>query len=498
MTQRRKENHIIRMTAIDTLRKHLEKYGQEHLIKFWDEIDDEQRHQLKQEIDKLNFSELQTFFESVTKSEGENAAKLDDKLRPIEEAHQLSIRRTPAAQIEQYQTEGFKQIAAGHVGVLLMAGGQGTRLGFSHPKGMYDVGLPSKKTLFQIQAERILTLQRLAFLQTGLSGRIPWYIMTSEHTMEPTKAFFEQHNYFGLNADDVIMFEQGSLPCFGFDGKILLDEKFAVAKAPDGNGGIYRALKSEGILDDMLGRGVLYLHAHSVDNILIKVADPVFVGYCVQQNADCAAKVVEKSRPNEAVGVICIVDGKYQVVEYSEISTKTSELRNLDGRLTFNAGNICNHFFSTNFLQKIGEQFESKLRLHVAKKKIPFIDNAGKRCVPEKPNGIKIEKFVFDVFEFAEKFVVMAVEREDEFSPLKNADSVGKECATTARNDIYHCHKKWIEAAGGYIDGDVCEISPLLSYDGEGLREIVNGQTYIAPVHLESNEELHATNGRGH
>lgn len=486
------------MIAIETLRKHLEKYGQEHLIKFWDEIDDDQRQQLKQEIDELNFSELQSFFERVKESESENAEKLDDKLRPIEESLFLSIARTTPDLIKQYETEGLKQIAESHVGVLLMAGGQGTRLGFSHPKGMFDVGLPSKKSLFQIQAERIRTLQRLAYQQTGKHGRITYYIMTSEHTMEPTRAFFEKHNYFGLNADDVIMFEQGSLPCFGFDGKILLDQQYVVSKAPDGNGGIYRALKSQGILDDMERRGVLYLHAHSVDNILIKVADPVFIGYCVQQKADCAAKVVEKSQPNEAVGVICVVDGKYQVVEYSEISTKTSELRNIDGRLTFNAGNICNHFFTTAFLNKIGNKFESSLKLHVAKKKIPFIDNAGKRCKPEKPNGIKIEKFVFDVFEFAEKFVVLAVDRADEFSPLKNADSAGKECATTARNDIYRYHKKLIEQAGGRVVGEVCEISPLLSYGGEGLKGIVEGKTFNAPTYLKNDDERPNGTTNGH
>lgn len=487
------------MTAIDTLRKHLEKYGQEHLIKFWDELDDDQRQQLKHEIDELNFSELQSFFERVSANESANTEKLDDKLQPIEESQFLSIRRTSSELIKQYETEGLKQIGEGHVGVLLMAGGQGTRLGFPHPKGMYDVGLPSHKTLFQIQAERIRTLQRLAFQQFGKSNTITWYIMTSEHTMEPTEAFFKQHNYFGLNADDVVMFEQGSLPCFGFDGKILLDQKHILSKAPDGNGGIYRALKSQGIIDDMERRGVLYLHAHSVDNILIKVADPVFIGYCVQQNADCAAKVVEKSHPNEAVGVICNVDGKYQVVEYSELSAKTSELRNADGRLTFNAGSICNHFFTTEFLNRICNKFEKNLKLHVAKKKIPFVDNAGKRCTPDKPNGIKIEKFVFDVFEFAEKFVVLAVERDEEFSPLKNADSVGKECATTARNDIFKYHARLIEAAGGYVNGDICEISPLLSYDGEGLKEMVCGVTFTSPILLKSDDEqIIPTNGHSH
>lgn len=235
-------------------------------------------------------------------------------------------------------------------------------------------------------------------------------------------------------------------------------------------------------------RGVLYLHAHSVDNILIKVADPIFIGYCAKQNADCAAKVVEKSHPNEAVGVVCMVDGKYQVVEYSEITQKTAEMRNSDGRLTFNAGNICNHFFHAEFLNKIGSTYEKELKLHVAKKKIPFVDNSGKRIEPEKPNGIKIEKFVFDVFEFAENFATVEVPRDVEFSALKNADSAGKDCATTARNDIYNLHKKYIENAGGIIRESVkeIEISPLVSYAGENLEQIVQGKVYEAPtVHLE-------------
>lgn len=485
------------MTAFEQIREHLEKYGQQHLLKYWDEINEEQRRHLKADIEELNFDEVTEFFERSTASLDEGTEKLDDRLQPIPESQVLTITRTPKDVLKMYDVEGLKQIAQGHVGVLLMAGGQGTRLGFSHPKGMYDVGLPSRKSLFRIQAERIVTLQRLAYESAGQRGKITWYIMTSEHTMEPTRAYFEKNNYFGLDESDVFMFEQGSLPCYSLDGKILLDQKYAVAKAPDGNGGIYRALRDQGVIDDMERRGVRYLHAHSVDNILIKVADPVFVGYCVEQNADCAAKVVEKSRPDEAVGVICIVDGKYQVVEYSEISAKTAELRRSDGRLTFNAGNICNHFFTTAFLRKIGTQFERQLKLHVAKKKIPFVDNAGKRCTPDKPNGIKIEKFVFDVFEFAEKFVAVAVAREDEFSPLKNADSAGRECASSARQDIYRCHKKYIEQAGGIVHGDVCEISPLVTYAGEGLKSIVQDKSFTSPVYLTSVYD-HTTNGNGH
>lgn len=483
------------MTNFESLKETLARYGQEHLLRFWEDLNENQRKQLISDIQELNLEEIQAFFKRATASLEESSEKLDDRLQPVPESTFLSISRTSQEQLKIYENEGLSQIAESHVGVLLMAGGQGTRLGFAHPKGMYDIGLPSHKTLFRVQGERIRKLQDLAKDLTGKEGHITWFIMTSEHTMQPTRAYFEENDFFGLRDENIVMFEQGSLPCFDFDGNILLDEKHRVSKAPDGNGGLYRALRDSGILADMTKRDILYLHTHSVDNILIKVADPIFVGYCAKQNADCAAKVVEKSHPNEAVGVVCVVDGKYQVVEYSEISQKTAEMRNNDGRLTFSAGNICNHLFSAAFLNKIGTTFEKQLKLHVAKKKIPFIDNSGKRIQPEKPNGIKIEKFVFDVFEFAENFVTFEVPRDEEFSALKNADSAGKDCASTSRNDIYNLHRKYIEKAGGTVEGVEVEISPLLSYAGEGLETIVKGQHFKAPVHLTAPQETLKKNG---
>ncbi|KAM7354221.1 UDP-N-acetylglucosamine pyrophosphorylase mmy isoform 1-T3 [Cochliomyia hominivorax] len=482
------------MTDYVELHKRLTQVGQEHLLKFWDELNETERAQLQRDINELNLNELKLYFDRATTSLTQNGLKLDDRLQPIPESKVISIARSSEEILNGYRDEGLKQISLGHVAVLLMAGGQGTRLGFAHPKGMYDVGLQSHKTLFRLQAERILKLEELAFEATGKKGIITWYIMTSEHTIQPTYDYFVANNYFGLNKDNVILFEQGSLPCFEYDGKIILDQKHRVARAPDGNGGIYRAMKQQGILDDMQKRGVLYVHAHSVDNILIKVADPIFIGYCVKENADCAAKVVEKSSPTEAVGVVAIVDGKYQVVEYSEISAKTAEMRNSDGRLTFNAGNICNHFFSTDFLQRIASTYEQELKLHVAKKKIPFVDNSGKRITPDKPNGIKIEKFVFDVFEFTQKFVAMEVPRDEEFSALKNADSAGKDCPSTAKADLYRLHKKFIEAAGGIVHGEECEISPFVSYAGENLTALVQGKSFTTPLYLRSNRD----NENGH
>lgn len=481
--------------SYEKLFERLAAHGQEHLIKYWPELSGTEREQLAGELWNLDLAEVNEIFRRANETCNVILEKSDDALRPIPDSHYEAVPGLSAQKIEEYESIGFKEIAEGKVGVLLLAGGQATRLGFGHPKGMYDVGLPSHKTLFQIQAERILRLQQMAAEKYGKEGTITWYIMTSEHTMGQTVDFFKSHSCFGLNEEDIVYFNQGKLPCFDFEGKIFLDEKHHLSTSPDGNGGLYRALKTQGILKDIAQRGVEHLHAHSIDNILIKVADPVFIGYCKSKNADCAAKVVQKSAPSEAVGVVCRVNGHYKVVEYSELTDEAAERRNPDGRLTFSAGNICNHYFSAEFLNKICN-FETKLKLHVAKKKIPYVDSNGIRQKPTQPNGIKMEKFIFDVFEFAENFICLEVARDVEFSALKNADAAKLDCPSTAREDLLRLHRKYIRAAGGRIADDVdVEISPLLSYGGEDLADLVRGEDFtISPFHLRSMQES-ATNG---
>jgi UDP-N-acetylglucosamine/UDP-N-acetylgalactosamine diphosphorylase len=488
------------MTDVEKCRELLLQYGQEHILQFWEKLSEDDRDELIQDIKEINIPEVTNYFQRATENLFADQEKLDDRLKPIPSSLYGAVSRTSAELLSAYEEEGLKEISESRVGILLMAGGQGTRLGSSDPKGMYDVGLPSHKSLYQIQAERIKKLTELAQERMGKRCVITWFIMTSEHTMGPTMDFFENHQYFGLDKNNVIMFEQGLLPCFSFDGKIILEKPHKIAQAPDGNGGLYRALRDKKILDVIEDRGIKYLHAHSVDNILVKVADPVFIGYCIRKGAECGAKVVEKAFPTEPLGVVCNVDGKYQVVEYSEITLKTAEMRNNDGRLTFSAGNICNHFFTTEFLRSIADRHERNLKLHVAKKKIPYVDSEGKRSSPEKPNGIKIEKFVFDVFQFCNNLVVWEVIREDEFSALKNADNTDKDNPTTARKDIYCLHKRFIQNAGGLLEEGsvVCEISPLLSYAGEGLESIVKGKLLKSPIYLCGPSEAAVVNGNSH
>lgn len=470
----------------------LKQYGQEHVVKFWEKLNEEEKTVLLQEINEVNIPEVIEMFNKTMENTSSERQKLDDRMNPIPAELYGAVGRSPKDLLMKYEHIGLEQISQGKVGVLLMAGGQGTRLGVNYPKGMYDISLPSHKSLYRIQGERILRLIGLSSKKFGNCKGLPWFIMTSEHTMEPTRKYFKENGYFGLDENQIIFFEQFMLPAFTFDGKIIMECMNKISKSPDGNGGIYKALRDRKVLDKIKQLGVQYLHAHSVDNILVKVADPIFIGYCITKNAECGAKVVEKAYPSEPLGVVCEVDGKFQVVEYSEITEKTAEKQNSDGRLTFSAGNICNHFFTTDFLNDVAHQYLDKLKLHVAKKKISYVNDDGNECKPEKPNGIKMEKFIFDVFEFCNRLAVWEVDRDEEFSALKNADTPGgKDNPRTARLDVFSLHRKFVENAGGkFANNNIeCEISPLLSYAGEDLEELVSGKVFDSILELKSDKE---------
>ncbi|KAI9273588.1 nucleotide-diphospho-sugar transferase [Sporodiniella umbellata] len=483
-------------TELQSLKERYEASGQGHVFRFYESLGPEEQARLVQQLVELDVERLNAIYRKAI--EGAESALLhrDAQLEPLSDAVFDSIFKASPEQLREWETVGLTNIAQGKVAVILMAGGQGTRLGSSDPKGCYNINLPSQKSLFQLQAERILRVQDMArqYKKAGDDCIVPWYIMTSGPTHRPTFEFFEKNNYFGLKKENVIFFEQGTLPCLTMDGKIILESKEKVAMAPDGNGGIYAAVVNKGVIQSLKERGILYTHCYCVDNCLARVADPVFIGHSVSKGTDCGVKVVSKASPEEPVGVVCVRDGKYGVVEYSEISQEVSERRQEDGSLQFGAANIANHFFSTAFLERV-PQFADQLEYHIAKKKIKYVDEHGQTITPKSNSGMKLECFVFDVFSFAENFSVLEVDRKEEFSPLKNAPGSGADCPETSRRDIVAQHVRFIEAAGGKVAGDNdyehlgFELSPWVSYSGEGLMEYVSGKT-LQPTIIETKQDL--------
>ncbi|KAI1925694.1 UDP-N-acetylglucosamine pyrophosphorylase [Ophidiomyces ophidiicola] len=470
---------------------------QGQVFTFFNELNSSEKAQLFNQLSTFDPERINVLATRATQSQTANTESASGKLEPLPENATASILDSDPADISRWYEEGMKLIAENKVAVVLMAGGQGTRLGSSAPKGCYDIGLPSGKSLFQIQAERIAKLQSLAESSSKTQGvTIPWYVMTSGPTRSPTQEFFQKHDYFGLKKENVVIFEQGVLPCISNDGKILMESKSKVAVAPDGNGGIYQALLTAGVRDDMKKRGIQHIHAYCVDNCLVRVADPVFIGFSASKKVDIATKVVRKRNATESVGLILLKNGKPDVVEYSEIDKETSEAKDSKNPaiLKFRAANIVNHYYSFAFFEAI-ESWVSDLPHHVACKKIPCVDiETGASIKPQSPNGIKLEQFVFDVFPMTplQKFAAIEVRREDEFSPLKNARGTGEDDPDTSKKDIMSQGQRWVEAAGGVVTPESAnssgvEVSPSVSYGGEGL-EFLKGKTIKSPAVFEKED----------
>lgn len=298
--------------------------------------------------------------------------------------------------------------------------------------------------------------------------------MTSPMTDKETREYFEEKNYFGVDKKNVKFFTQGTLPCLTPEGKIIMQDKCHVSCGPDGNGGIYMAMHKEGVIDDMIKRNIKYVHTFGVDNAVVKVADPIFVGYMIEQKAEVGCKSCPKACPEEAVGVLCKKDGCYTIVEYSELDSEIAKRTNPDGSLYLNNGFICNLGYSINFLNTVCHPDNLPRVYHLANKKIPCADpKTGETIKPEKPNGIKLESFIFDVFPAIKNLAVYQVNRAEEFSPVKNAPGNPIDSPDSARLIFSNNHKKWLINHGAKVEGDnLCEVSPLLSYCGEGLEKL--------------------------
>jgi UDP-N-acetylglucosamine/UDP-N-acetylgalactosamine diphosphorylase len=464
------------------IRERYEKVGQGHVLKYLSEVSDDEKAALLSQLRVIPVEKLEGFLKAAL--DDQNNISSSNDVTPF--SKQVG-RTTDKEASESAYNIGIEAIRCGEVAALVLAGGQGTRLGFSGPKGMYNIGLPSGRSLFQLLSERILKLRKLASNDSDKLAELPFFIMTSPINHEETVDFFEKNDFFGLPKDDVRFFEQGMLPCLTEDGKIIMETSSKVAMAPDGNGGIYPSLHNSGMLGDMDQRGIKHLHIFSIDNALTKPADPVFIGHCISQRADCGNKVVWKAGAHEKVGVIAEKHGKSCVVEYSDITEEMAERIDSNGRLVFGAGNICNHYYTLDFLKdvvlpKLGNMY------HIARKKIPYYDEGNRSTVtPTTDNGIKLESFIFDVFPFAAQMAVLDVLREDEFAPVKNAPGSSSDSPETAREYISKLAKKWVVDAGGILKGgsdeSISEVAPLTSYGGEGLED-VKGKEIVCPFSL--------------
>ena len=463
--------HNLSAEIVATMRRRYEDAGQQHVFAHVDELNKEERDQLHLQARSIDVEHVNEIFnKAIQRMEPDTRPHIE----PLPEGREFSIENIEDSEFAQWNGLGRQLISEGKVAVVLMAGGQGTRLGSSDPKGCYDVGLPSKKCLFELQADQIRSL-----------GRVPWYIMTSAATYESTRQFFRRCDYFGLDPKDVIMFPQGNLPCFETNGKIIMETASKIALSPDGNGGIYRALVKHGVLADMKARGIEHVHMYSVDNVLAHVADPIFIGCGAARNLSICTKSVRKEKAGEAVGLIVASDGRPAVIEYSEISTDDAQakvkLSNGKEVLKFRCANIVNHYFSIEALAQSGS-WADILPHHIATKKIPQWDAANKEIIkPSKPNGIKLEQFVFDVFPLVEmrNFGCLEVSRPEEFAVLKNARGTGSDDPDTCKTAFLSRGKRWVEAFGGKVEDEQgIEVSGFRFYKGQGLENMVKGQVY--------------------
>ncbi|XP_062160741.1 UDP-N-acetylglucosamine diphosphorylase 2-like isoform X2 [Alnus glutinosa] len=462
------------------LLERLKDYGQEDAFALWDELSPEERDLLVKDMENLDLPRIDRIIRCSLRSQGLPAAAIE----PVPESSVSTVEERSLEQRERWWKMGLKAISEGKLAVLLLSGGQGTRLGSSDPKGCFNIGLPSGKSLFQLQAERILCVQRLAAQATN-EVQIHWYIMTSPFTDDATRKFFESHKFFGLEADQVTFFQQGTIPCVSKDGRFIMETPYRVSKAPDGNGGVYSALKSSRLLEDMATRGIKYVDCYGVDNALVRVADPTFLGYFIDKGVAAAAKVVRKAYPQEKVGVFVRrgKGGPLTVVEYSELDQSlASAINQQTGRLRFCWSNVCLHMFSLDFLNQVASGLEKDSIYHLAEKKIPSIHG--------QTVGLKLEQFIFDAFPYAPSTALFEVLREEEFAPVKNANGSNFDTPDSARLLVLRLHSRWVVAAGGFLTHSVplyltgVEVSPLCSYAGENLDAICRGRTFHAPCEI--------------
>jgi UDP-N-acetylglucosamine/UDP-N-acetylgalactosamine diphosphorylase len=453
---------------LKSVQSRIRAHGQAHLLTFFDDLTSLQQQALLDQLESIDFAALDRLIEEYVRHKPKIQLPANVEPAPYYPFDpKNAVRAYDAA---RFRKAGEEIIREGQVAAFTVAGGQGTRLGWNGPKGTYPATVVTGKPLFRVFAEQLLATNR------KYAVTVPWYIMTSPANDSETRAFFQDNNYFGLKRRDVFMFPQGMLPSIdAASGKLLLSEKWEVAMNPDGHGGSIKALRDSGALGDMRDRGILHISYSQVDNPLVKMIDPLFIGLhatAPDSSAEMSSKMVAKMDPDEKVGVFCRADRKTLVIEYSDLPQALARQKNPDGSLRFNAGSIAVHMIAVEFVQRLtSDAARFGLPYHRADKKVPFIEaTSGRRVEPQQPNAVKLETFVFDAIPLAESSIVYETSRLEEFAPIKNA--TGADSPATSHQIQSDRNARWLESCGvkvprggdGHVNAKI-EISPLTALE---------------------------------
>ena len=403
----------------------LKKHNQEHILNHYDTLDDNKKKELLDQIFKIDFDLIDSLYKN-TKNQFETP---DDVIEPMEYYDKYKLND----KYKYYENIGKHAIKEGKLAAVTMAGGQGTRLGHNGPKGTYDIGLDSHKSLFELLSDS------LKEEESKYDVVIPWFIMTSRENNKDTIDFFEKNKYFGRKKDkDIFFFIQGELPMVDTEGKILIGEDGLIKEAADGHGGIYESLVKSGMTEIMKHLGIEWVFIGGVDNCLVKMVDPVLMGLAIDKGVTVACKSIVKANPHEKVGVFCKRNGKPGVIEYFEITDEMAEATDENGGLLYGESHILCNLFNIKAIERMGQ---TPLPYHSAYKKAKYIDSEGNLVVPDSPNAYKFEAFLFDAFGEVDDMAILRVKREEEFAPVKNSDDAGVDCPRTARKlyeNFYH------------------------------------------------------------
>lgn len=449
----------------------LKKINQHHVLHGWNDLSETQQKALLKQIDDLDLDEVHRLY---ALRDQKFSLPARDRVRPID-----WIDAKPAA--NEQRRLGEQAYRDGRIAILIVAGGQGTRLNFDKPKGMFPIGPVTGNTLFQIHTEKVLALRR------RYGTAVPLLMMTSPATHADTVAYFEEQKFFGFPKEDVFFFCQDTMPALDLaTGKVLLEERGRLLASPNGHGGVLTALHKTGLLRELGRRGVEHIYYFQVDNPMIDVVDFDFIGGHLAARAEVSAKVVPKEKPGDKLGVFAEVDGRLTIIEYSDLPDDWSRETDASGRLRFWAGSPAIHLFEVPFLERVAAS--AALPWHVARKKAPCLNDAGELVEPTKENALKFEKFIFDILPLADRWTLQPTTRAKEFVPLKNAE--GADSPATVKAALSELAAQWLRQAGANLPEDAgrkhpIEISPLFALDAPELgQKLPRGFTVDGPTCL--------------